>query len=151
MSTPDAINAVKTISSDLLGSDDYDKLAAYFTELEQILKAIKPFAKPRSLSICGAGRQATPGVADVGDGITIHLRKLRRIHVDKEKRIVSVGAGELMGVVNKKAAAAGLGVVGGLAYFAYSQGFVCDNVASYEVLLAEGQMVNANADTNRDL
>lgn len=40
---------------------------------------------------------------------------------------------------------------GGLSYFAYARGFICDNVVSYEVVLADGRIVNANADTNRDL
>lgn len=134
MSILDAIKLVGAISSDLValpGSDEYDKLAAsYLTELErelkpacfmtprsasqvsEILKAIKPFAKPSSLAICGAGQQATPGVANVGDGLTIHLQQLRGIQLDKEKGTVSVGAGELMGNVYDTVAAAGLGVVG---------------------------------------
>ncbi|KAI1172233.1 hypothetical protein F4777DRAFT_601799 [Nemania sp. FL0916] len=167
MSTPDAIRAVRAISRDLValpGSDEYDRLiASYFTELQrelkpacfmtpssasqvsEILKAIKPFAEP---------------------GVTIHLRQLRGIHINKEKETVSVGAGELMGAVYDAVAAAGLGVVGnrhssggiggdavqgGLSYFAYARGFVCDNVINYEVVLADGRIVNANADTNRDL
>lgn len=188
MSIPDAVKAVSAISNDLValpGSDEYEKLAgSYFTELERelkpacfmtpgsasqvadILRAIKPFTKPSTLAICGAGQQATPGVANVGDGITIHLRKLRGIQINKEKETVSVGAGELMGDVYGAVTAAGLGVVGnrhssggvggdaiqgGLSYFAYARGFICDNVVNYEVVLADGQIANANADTNRDL
>ena len=40
---------------------------------------------------------------------------------------------------------------GGQSYFAYARGFVRDNVISYEVVLADGRIVNANTDTNRDL
>ncbi|KAI0114416.1 hypothetical protein GGR51DRAFT_443933 [Nemania sp. FL0031] len=188
MSIPDAIKAVSAISSDLValpGSDEYEKLVgSYFTELERelkpacfmtpasasqvadILKAIKPFTKPSTLAVCGAGQQATPGVANVGDGITIHLRKLRGIQIDNDKATVSVGAGELMGDVYDAVTAAGLGTVGnrhssggiggdaiqaGLSYFAYARGFICDNVVSYEVALSDGRIVNANADTNKDL
>lgn len=42
-------------------------------------------------------------------------------------------------------------ILGGLSYFSYSRGFVCDNVVNYEVVLASGEVVNANAETNRDL
>lgn len=40
---------------------------------------------------------------------------------------------------------------GGLSYFSYSRGFICDNVVNYEVVLASGEIVNANAETNKDL
>ena len=40
---------------------------------------------------------------------------------------------------------------GGLSYFSYARGFVCDNVVNYEVVLASGEIVNANAETNEDL
>ncbi|KAI1120564.1 hypothetical protein F5Y10DRAFT_258109 [Nemania abortiva] len=188
MTVSDAIKAIEGISNSLValpGSEEYDRLAkSYFTELERelkpacfvtpsstaqvadILKAIKPFAEPSMLAICGAGQQATPGVANVRDGLTIDLRRLRGIQIDTDKGIVSVGAGELMGTVYDEVLAAGLGVVGnrhssggiggdaiqgGLSYFSYARGFVCDNVTNYEIVLADGRAVNANADTNRDL
>ncbi|KAI0890678.1 uncharacterized protein GGS22DRAFT_184027 [Annulohypoxylon maeteangense] len=45
------------------------------------------------MAICGAGQQATPGVANVRDGLTIHLGNLRGITLNSEKRIVSIAAG----------------------------------------------------------
>jgi FAD/FMN-containing dehydrogenase len=39
----------------------------------------------------------------------------------------------------------------GLSYFSYAHGFVSDNVTNYEVALASGEIVNANASTNKDL
>jgi hypothetical protein len=41
--------------------------------------------------------------------------------------------------------------LGGLSYFSYDRGFICDDVVSYEVVLASGEIVNANAETNADL
>lgn len=38
-----------------------------------------------------------------------------------------------------------------MSYFSYAHGFVCDNVVNYEVVLASGEVVNANADTHKDL
>jgi hypothetical protein len=38
-----------------------------------------------------------------------------------------------------------------LSYFSYDRGFVCDDVVNYEVVLASGEVVNANAKTNEDL
>lgn len=40
---------------------------------------------------------------------------------------------------------------GGLSYFSAATGFVCDNVVNFEVVLASGDIVHANARSNRDL
>lgn len=40
---------------------------------------------------------------------------------------------------------------GGISYFSTRKGFVCDNVVNYEVVLASGEIVNANAQQHRDL
>ncbi|KAI0384946.1 FAD-binding domain-containing protein [Hypomontagnella monticulosa] len=188
MSVANSIEAVRKISNDLVvlpGTKTYDDITkSYFSELERelkpacfltpssasqvadIVKAIKPFAGPSTVAICGSGQQATPTVANVRDGITIHLRNLRGIEVDAEKQIVSIAAGEQMGQVYEKLMASGFGVAGnrhssgaiggdalqgGLSYFSYARGFICDSVANYEVVLASGETVNANAENNRDL
>lgn len=134
MSVSDAIEAVKNISSDLAvlpESEEYDAIIkSYFSELErelkpacfltpnsasqvaEIVKAIKPFASHSNIAICGSGQQATPAVANVRDGLTIHLRNLRGVEIDVEKNVVSVAAGEQMGKVYETVMAAGLGAVG---------------------------------------
>lgn len=40
---------------------------------------------------------------------------------------------------------------GGISYFSARKGFACDNVVNYEVVLAGGQVVSANAEENSDL
>lgn len=40
---------------------------------------------------------------------------------------------------------------GGLSCFSARKGFACDNVKNFEVVLANGQIVNANAEENSDL
>lgn len=40
---------------------------------------------------------------------------------------------------------------GGLSYFSAATGFVCDNVVNFEVVLASGDIVQANAENNHDL
>lgn len=42
-------------------------------------------------------------------------------------------------------------ISGGLSFFGSREGFVCDNVVNYEVVLASGKVVNANAKENSDL
>lgn len=41
--------------------------------------------------------------------------------------------------------------IGGLSFFSSREGFICDNVVSFEVVLASGEIVNANAKENPDL
>ena len=40
---------------------------------------------------------------------------------------------------------------GGLSFFSGRTGFVCDNILNYEVVLANGTVVQANESSNRDL
>ncbi|KAI0016758.1 hypothetical protein F4780DRAFT_797372, partial [Xylariomycetidae sp. FL0641] len=40
---------------------------------------------------------------------------------------------------------------GGLSFFSSREGFICDNVVNYEIVLASGDIVNANAHENHDL
>lgn len=41
--------------------------------------------------------------------------------------------------------------LGGLSYLSGTEGFAADTVKNYEVVLADGQIVNANAKQNPDL
>lgn len=136
MSLSSAIDALNKISSDLVvlpKSKKYDTItASYFSALEReltpacfvspssamqvadIVKALKPFTNilKSKLAICGLGQQSTPGVANVRDGITINLKNLRGVKIDKERNLVSVAAGENMGHVYERVTEAGLEVVG---------------------------------------
>ena len=134
MATSNAIKAIQDISKELVilpENPTYDEItASCFSELERelkpaafltpssatevaaILKALKPFANDIKIAIAGSGQQTTPGVANVRDGLTIHLRNLRGIEVDAEKKVVSIAAGERMGDVYEKVGASGLGVMG---------------------------------------
>jgi hypothetical protein len=40
---------------------------------------------------------------------------------------------------------------GGLSFFSSREGFICDNVVNYEVVLSSGETVNANQDSHPDL
>lgn len=45
----------------------------------------------------------------------------------------------------------GLVLGGGFSFYLYEKGLVCDNVRNFEVVLASGEIVNANANENADL
>lgn len=64
--------------------------------------------------------------------------------------IVSHGLGAIGGRL-KTIGVAGLTLGGGISYFSAKYGFAMDNVVNYQVVLASGQVVNANATSNSDL
>lgn len=41
--------------------------------------------------------------------------------------------------------------IGGLSFFSFRKGFICDNVINYEIVLSSGKIVNANAVEHTDL
>lgn len=116
-------------------------------------------------AIRGAGQQPLEGCANIQDGITLDLSCLTGVELE-DGFVVSVGAGERWGPVYEKVQAAGLGVggsrsakggigglslAGGLSFFSSREGFICDNVVNFELVLASGTVVQANARENPDL
>ncbi|KAF7532673.1 hypothetical protein G7054_g7737 [Neopestalotiopsis clavispora] len=132
----------------------------------KFVQLMKPFALAgeANLAVRGAGNSPVPGATNMDHGITLDLMLLDEIAL--KDGIVSVGAGAHWSAVNEKVQAAGLGVAGGrsgtggigglalaggLSVFSSREGFVCDNVVNFEIVLASGDIVNANAQENPDL
>lgn len=112
----------------------------------------------------GAGQQPLPGCANIQQGITVDLRLLKGVEVKEGS--VSIAAGERwanvydkvqqhgLGVTGSRSALGGIGglaLAGGLSIFSSREGFICDNVTNFEVVLASGKIINANASENADL
>ncbi|KAL8759916.1 MAG: hypothetical protein Q9184_003476 [Pyrenodesmia sp. 2 TL-2023] len=117
-------------------------------------------------AIRGAGHTPWAGSANVDNGVTIDMTSINAVDVDHSKAVVRVGAGARWSDVYRELDAVGLGVAGGrvsavgvgglitgggLSYHAPRFGFVCDQVLNFEVALANGRIVNANATSNSDL
>ncbi|KAL9603056.1 MAG: hypothetical protein Q9219_001420 [cf. Caloplaca sp. 3 TL-2023] len=94
------------------------------------------------------------------------MSSIKSVDVDPSNTSVSVGAGARWSDVYQKLDLMGLGVAGGrisdvgvgglitgggMSYFAPRYGFVCDQVINFEVVLASGRIVDANATSNSDL
>ncbi|TQS33403.1 hypothetical protein Golomagni_06254, partial [Golovinomyces magnicellulatus] len=115
-------------------------------------------------AIRGGGQQPLDACANIQDGITVDLSRLTGVQV--KDGIVSVAAGEKWGNVYKALDAQGLGVTGsrsakggigglalagGLSFVSSREGFISDNVVTYQVVLASGETVEASRNQNIDL
>ena len=128
------------------------------------LKVIKFFSVP--FAIRSGGHTPFPGAASTDDGILISLEALNAISVDVGRGVASVGAGNRwknvyeflepygLGVVGGRAPPIGVGGLitgGGLSFFSTARGLACDNVAAFQVVLADSSIVTASATENKDL
>ena len=149
------------------------------------VKVIKTFnyASVCNFAIRGGGHTPWAGSANIDRGVTIDMRRIKSISVNREKTEAKVGAGAIwedvhremdrqgLSIIGGRASSVGVGgltiggmsnfnsetfttltrVIGGISYFSPRKGFACDNVVNYEIVLADGRIVNANARTNSDL
>lgn len=150
-------------------------------EVAIFLRAIKPFIESVKFAIRGAGCQPVPGCANIQDGITLDLNLLTGIDIKDGSVQIGAGErwgtvyqkldGEELGVCGSRSAKGGIGGLAlegrgavflpssnflltqerGLSFFSSREGFICDNVLNYEIVLASGEICNANAQENADL
>jgi FAD/FMN-containing dehydrogenase len=137
MSVLKAIEALQQISSDLVvlpGSTEYDEVTGTYLstfesqlkpaafalpsstqEVKAVLKALTAFGNEIPVAICGAGQHPSAGVANVADGITIHMRRFKGVKLSEDRSFVSIAPGETWGDVYKALDSEGLSVSGGRA------------------------------------
>ncbi|KAK8019011.1 hypothetical protein PG990_004149 [Apiospora arundinis] len=134
--------------------------------------AIKVLSSLSSVDVAvrGGGHSVWPN-NNIANGLTIDLSLLDQteVHMPNDSTtgaIASVGSGSrwssaLVEVENyglsvtagrvATVGVAGLTLGGGLSFHSGRHGFTCDGVVNYEVVLADGRVVNANKTTNPDL
>jgi FAD/FMN-containing dehydrogenase len=133
---------------------------------EKVAQAVSLFVENNcKFSIKGGGHSAIPGAANIHDGILMPMEKLKRLDISDDEKTVVVGAGNLMvdiysGMEPYNLTAmigryqkVGLGVAlgAGFSYLVNKNGLAVDNCINFEVVLANGTIVNANATSNPDL
>ncbi|KAM0460965.1 hypothetical protein ACHAO4_001761 [Trichoderma viride] len=121
---------------------------------------------PVRLAIRSGGHAVDAGAANVDGGVTIDLSCLNSIEVSEDRKTVSIGPGAKWAQVYDKLDAIGLSVAGcrsapvgvggltlggGISYFSPRFGWTCDTVTNFQVVLADGSIVNANEKENEDL
>jgi FAD/FMN-containing dehydrogenase len=103
---------------------------------------------------------------NIDNGVTIDLAHMNQTSYSRETNIASIGAGgrwtTVLAELQKKdvfvpggrdgsVGVGGFLLGGGLNYFMGRQGLGCDSIKNFEVVLANGKIVNANAQENSDL
>lgn len=113
------------------------------------------------------GHAAFAGASSIQGGVTILLRDLNKITLNKDKSVASIGPGNKWGQVYKALEPDNLAVVGGrlsdigvgglvtgggISYFSNLYGWALDNVESFEVVSAKtGDIITASESKNSDL
>ncbi|EMD88354.1 hypothetical protein COCHEDRAFT_1110082 [Bipolaris maydis C5] len=117
-------------------------------------------------SIKSGGHNPIPGANNIDGGVSIVMDALSQAELASNGTTVRLGAGVRWGQVYKEFADKGLlipgglcggtgvggvSIGGGISFLLASHGWVVDNVVNYQVVLASGDIVDANQKSNRAL
>ncbi|MGX5695561.1 FAD-binding oxidoreductase [Agromyces soli] len=132
----------------------------------EVAEAIR-FARRNGLEIgVRCGGHSIVGHAVPDGGLMIDLRPMGAVEVDASARRARVQGGALLGALDRAAQAHGLAVTagnvshtgigglalgGGMGWLARQHGLTCDNVLSFELVTAEGEILRVDADSHPDL
>ncbi|KAK7966962.1 FAD binding domain containing protein [Apiospora aurea] len=142
------------------------KLAATATGAENVnLQVLSKTPKSDDVAIRSGGH-STWASNNVAGGVTIDLSLLNQVTYSEDTNIASVGTGAKWGAVmleiekyNRTATGGREGDVGvgelllggGLSFYTSKRGIASNDVANFEVVLADGSVIDANARTNPGL
>ncbi|KAF2106961.1 oxidoreductase FAD-binding protein [Lophiotrema nucula] len=109
-------------------------------------------------AVRGVGHTPQAGAANIDGGVTIDMQSMNQVTVSADQTVVSFGSGNKWGNIyptldNLNLAMVGgrLSPVGGISYFSGRYGFACDNIKSYELVLANGTVRTASSTSSPDL
>ncbi|RSL53734.1 hypothetical protein CEP54_010228 [Fusarium duplospermum] len=139
-------------------------LPASAAEVSEVLKTLTNLRTP--CTVRAGGHTLFPGGSNIEDGVTIDFRLLNEISISKDRSTVSVGPGQHwvnastvldrhgLAVVSGRSPDVGVAGVllgGGISFLSGRRGWACDNVQNYQVVLASGDIINANPKQHKDL
>ncbi|KFY18267.1 hypothetical protein V492_00033 [Pseudogymnoascus sp. VKM F-4246] len=117
-------------------------------------------------AVKSGGHAAFAGSSNIDNGIAIDLAKLNQVTVSADKKQTSVGPGNVwydvytkldpmgLSVIGGRVSAIGVGGLtlgGGVSFFSNRYGWACDNVNTYQVVLADGSIREATPKSLPDL
>ncbi|KAK4579964.1 hypothetical protein LTR86_000166 [Recurvomyces mirabilis] len=135
-------------------------LNANYEERSQIGRKLPSFA------VRSGGHSPEAGFANIEGGVLIDLSVLNEVDVSQDNKVASIGVGARWGEVSTRLDSMGLAIVGGrnsdvgvgglvlgggISFFSPRFGMVCDNIDSYEMVLANGTITHATAYEHSDL
>lgn len=122
--------------------------------------------KPCQFAVRSGGHTPIPGANNVDDGVTIDLLHMNGTTYDASTKVASISPAARWGsvyesleplgrmVAGGRGSTVGVGgflLGGGISHYAPRVGLSCDNVVNFQVILADGRVVNANKTANADL
>jgi FAD/FMN-containing dehydrogenase len=141
-------------------------LIACCTGVDDVVAAVRFARRTGLVAAVRGGGHSFPGHSVCDGGIVIDLRAMAEVEVDPEARVVRVGAGALLGELDRATQAHGLatpaGIVthtgvagltlgGGIGWLMRKHGLTIDQLLSVELVTAGGEVVRASASENADL
>jgi FAD/FMN-containing dehydrogenase len=117
-------------------------------------------------AVRSGGHTPQAGWANIDGGVTIDMQSMAQVVVASDKKSVTVGAGNRWGNVYptlddqdltmvggrvNPVGVGGLTTGGGVSFWSGRFGFVCDNLLSAKIVLADGSLVTASPSSHSDL
>ncbi|KAF2679190.1 FAD-binding domain-containing protein [Lentithecium fluviatile CBS 122367] len=134
---------------------------------DDVSRIVKVLSKANSLvALRSGGHTQWTGSNDIRNGVTIDLGRMTTVTYNSQSKLASIQPGPRWGDVYEALLDYGVCVPGGRdgnvgiggfltgggnSYYAGLYGWATDNVANFEVVLADGSVVNANAKSHSDL
>ncbi|KAI0802234.1 putative FAD-binding oxidoreductase [Xylaria sp. FL0064] len=118
------------------------------------------------VAIRSGGHCPSPGAANIDQGVLIDMSGFNNVEYDATNQVAVIGSGQTWGDVYSELDRHKVTVVGGrvldvgvgglllgsgLSYLSDLYGMACDNVVNFEVVLADGSLINANKSSNSNL
>ena len=146
--------------------DKRPMMVLYCAGRQDVIEALH-FARSQGLPVAvRSGGHNVAGLSVCDGGMVIDLSRMKRIEVDRERRIARAEAGLSLGEfdtatqacglattmgVNSDTGIAGLTLGGGFGKLGRKYGLTCDNLLAAEIVTADGRSLRASATENTDL